>query len=273
MLRFVPTPIGNIGDISLRALEALSEADIFLCEDTRVTKKLLLILQERYNLSLKENQKFISLHSHNEQAFIATLTPEFFNQEIVYVSDAGMPCISDPGALLVQYAQKNSIAYDVLPGASALLVAYAASGVAQTQMLFYGFLPHKGKERASLLNDALYSGYATLLYESPHRIEKLLLEIEALEPDRKLFVAKELTKKFQKYLRGTAREILEKLEDDFRGEWVVILEATQKEQKSSSITKADILELDIPKKIQAKLLSKITGESIKECYNALSFDT
>jgi len=140
LFSLVPTPIGNIGDISLRAIEALSEADILLCEDTRVTKKLIHILKERYNTSFKENQEFISLHSHNEKSFIEKLESSFFEQNIVYVSDAGMPGISDPGQMLVRYCIDNNIAYDVFPGANALLTAFVASGFIETQMLFFGFL-------------------------------------------------------------------------------------------------------------------------------------
>ena len=268
MLSLVPTPIGNIGDISLRAIEALASADILLCEDTRVTKKLLHILQERYSLTCKQNQEFISLHSHNEQAFIDKLEPSFFEQNIVYVSDAGMPGVSDPGALLVQYAQEHSIDYDVLPGANAVLTAYVASGFDEAKMLFYGFLDHKGSSRKAQLQEALYNGYTTVLYESPHRLEKLLKELAEEVPQRNIFLAKELTKKYQRYLRGDAKTLLQELAGNYRGEWVVVLQATQK-QNSSAISEKDILSLDLPKKVQAKLISKITGENTKEVYQRL----
>ncbi|QSZ42763.1 16S rRNA (cytidine(1402)-2'-O)-methyltransferase [Sulfurimonas aquatica] len=268
MLSLVPTPIGNIGDISLRAIEALSEADILLCEDTRVTKKLIHILKERYNTTFKENQEFISLHSHNEKSFVEKLEPSFFEQNIVYASDAGMPGISDPGQLLVSYCIKNGIAYDVLPGANALLTAFVASGFGETQMLFFGFLDHKGSSRSAGLQKALHNGFFTILYESPHRLEKLLLEIEEEEPNREIFLAKELTKKYQKYFRGTAREALDELSGNFRGEWVVVLSSGEA-QADSAISQKDILELDLPKKTQAKLISKITGENTKACYQRL----
>ncbi|MEA2092104.1 MAG: 16S rRNA (cytidine(1402)-2'-O)-methyltransferase [Campylobacterota bacterium] len=268
MLKLVPTPIGNIGDISLRAIEALSEADILLCEDTRVTKKLIHILKERYNTVFKENQQFISLHSHNEKSFVEKLEPSFFEQNIVYASDAGMPGISDPGQLLVKYAQEHNIEYDVLPGANALLTAFVASGFVETKMLFWGFLPHKGRDRASSLQGALHSGFTTILYESPHRLEKLLLELKEETNDRRIFLAKELTKKFQNYFHGTAQEILERLNGNFRGEWVVVIEASAA-QNSSAISQNDILDLDLPKKVQAKLISKITGENTKSCYQRL----
>ncbi|MCF6309347.1 MAG: 16S rRNA (cytidine(1402)-2'-O)-methyltransferase [Sulfurimonas sp.] len=268
MLKLVPTPIGNIGDISLRAIEALSEADTLLCEDTRVTKKLIHILKERYDTSFKENQNFISLHSHNEKDFIEKLEPSFFEQNVIYVSDAGMPGISDPGQVLVRYAQDNEIEYDILPGANALLTAFVASGFVETKMLFWGFLPHKGKDRAASLQGALNSGFTTIVYESPHRLEKFLNELSKEDSERKIFLAKELTKKFQRYLFGTAEECLLKLENNFRGEWVVIIEASAA-QNSSAVSQNDILELDLPKKIQAKLISKITGENTKACYQRL----
>jgi 16S rRNA (cytidine1402-2'-O)-methyltransferase len=268
LLTLVPTPIGNIGDISLRAIDALSEADILLCEDTRVTKKLIHILKERYNTVFKEDQEFISLHSHNEKSFVEKLQAEFFEQNVVYVSDAGMAGVSDPGQLLVRYCIDNSIEYDVLPGANAVLTAFVASGFVETQMLFWGFLPHKGKERASSLNSALGSGYTTILYESPHRLEKLLNELNEADAQREIFLAKELTKKFQRYISGNAQECLDALNGNFKGEWVVVISAS-KAQSASAITQNDILSLDIPKKMQAKLISKISGENTKACYQRL----
>ena len=268
MLSLVPTPIGNIGDISLRAIEALSEADTLLCEDTRVTKKLIHILKERYNTTFKENQEFISLHSHNELSFVEKLEPSFFEQNIVYISDAGMPGVSDPGQVLVRYCIDKGIEYDVLPGANALLTAFVASGFIQTQMLFFGFLDHKGASRASQLQEALHNGYTTILYESPHRLEKLLLEIEKEEVNREIFLAKELTKKYQNYFHGTAGEIKNKLAGNYRGEWVVVLKASAP-QNASAVSQKDILALNLPKKTQAKLISKITGENTKACYQRL----
>ncbi len=268
MLSLVPTPIGNIGDISLRSIELLSGADILLCEDTRVTKKLINILKTRYNTVFKENQEFISLHSHNEQAFVEKLEPSFFEQNVVYASDAGMPGVSDPGQALVAYCLAHDVAFDVLPGANAVLTAFVASGFEETKMLFLGFLDHKGSSRQAGLQKALYNGFTTVLYESPHRIEKLLLEIDTEEPTRELFLAKELTKKYQNYFRGTAKEALDSLEGNFRGEWVVVLSSAEA-QADSAITQKDILALDLPKKVQAKLISKITGENTKACYQRL----
>ncbi len=268
MLSLVPTPIGNIGDISLRAIEALREADVLLCEDTRVTKKLIHILKERYSTTFKEHQEFISLHSHNEKHFIEKLEPSFFESNVVYISDAGMPGVSDPGQALVAYCLENSVAYDVLPGANALLTAFVASGFEETQLLFLGFLDHKGSSRASGLQKALYNGYTTILYESPHRLEKLLKELHSEAASREIFLAKELTKKYQNYLRGTPEELLAELNGNFRGEWVVVISPAPA-QADSAITQKDILALNLPKKVQAKLISKITGENTKACYQRL----
>ena len=248
-------------------MQAFSEADILLCEDTRVTKKLLQILKERYNLTCKSDQQFISLHSHNEHHFVQNLTPQFFENNVVYASDAGMPGVSDPGALLVGYCIENKIEYDVLPGANALLTSYVASGFNETSFLFFGFLPHKGADRDRALQKALYNGYTTILYESPHRIEKLLKELSIEVPSRKLFLSKELTKKFQTYLHATAQEVLETLAGNFRGEWVVILEAGT--AINSNLSQNDILELSLAPKIASKLIAKITGENPKSCYKRI----
>lgn len=266
MLSLVPTPIGNLSDISQHALECFSEADIFLCEDTRVTKRLLFLLGERYGLNLKE-PKYISLHSHNETHFIASLTPDFFEQNVVYVSDAGMPGFSDPGQMLVDYAIKHDIPYNVLPGANAALTAFVASGFVETKMLFFGFLPHKGNDRAQALQEALFNGYTTVLYESPKRLQKLLKEIEVSAAERNVFLAKEISKKFQTYYRGTAAELMRKLEGEVLGEWVVVIEASQ--NKGGNLSETDILSLDLPIKAASKLIAKVTGENPKECYQRL----
>lgn len=266
MLSLVPTPIGNISDISIRSLETLSTADIILCEDTRVTKKLLHLLKERHSLAMSEPQ-FLSLHSHNEAEFIAQLNPEFFNANVVYVSDAGMPGISDPGQLLVRYCLDNNLAYDVLPGANAVLSAFVASGFVETKMLFLGFLPHKGNDRSAALQEALFNGYTTVIYESPKRLDKLLKEIEVAAPERRVFLAKEISKKFQHFYHGKAQKLLLEMENEIRGEWVVVIEASS--GRGTSLSEQDILALEIPKKAASKLIAKITGENPKECYTRL----
>ena len=267
MITFIPTPIGNPQDITIRAIKMFEKTALFLCEDTRQTKRLLRLLEERFDMTYPEAE-FYSFNEHNGQQRLDELGSTFGDKNVVYVSDAGMPVISDPGQLLVEYCQKNDIGYDVLPGASAVTTAYAASGFEEGKFLFYAFLPHKGKERASALSEALSNGYNTVLYESPHRLEKLLSEIEALDENRELFLAKEISKKYQRYYRGTAKELNSVFDElTIRGEWVVVIRANKSTEKSLSFT--EVLGLDLPPKIKAKLLASLSDKSIKEWYSEL----
>ncbi len=268
MLHFIPTPIGNLEDISLRSLRLLGTATTIFCEDTRVTKRLIYLLREKSLIDPPE-QRFISLHSHNEKEILSKLDPELFTrEEVLYISDAGMPAVSDPGCELVRFAQRHAIDYDVLPGANAALLAYASSGFCESRFLFYGFLPHKGKDRERDLHEAMFSGYVTILYEAPHRLLKLLEQICNIDPKRELFMIKEATKRFQQRFRGPAEEVLAELKmQTIKGEWVVVLNSDRKE--TGVITVEDIMQLDIPKKQAARLIAKITGKSPKACYNDL----
>jgi len=267
MITFIPTPIGNPQDITIRAMKLFEKATLFLCEDTRQTKRLLRLLEERFDMVYPEAD-FYSFNEHNGQERLDTFGETFVDKEVVYVSDAGMPVISDPGQLLVAYAQEHGLKYDVLPGASAVTTAYAASGFNEGKFLFYAFLPHKGKERASALTEAMGNGYNTVLYESPHRLEKLLAEIETLDENRELFLAKELSKKYQNYYRGSVKSLnvqFKKL--TIRGEWVVVIKAKEEREKSLSFSEA--LQLDLPPKPKAKILASLSEKSVKEWYQEL----
>ena len=267
MITFVPTPIGNPQDITIRAMRTFEKTTLFLCEDTRHTKRLLKLLEERFAM-VYPDAKFISFNEHNGQERLDEFGASFVDKEVVYVSDAGMPVISDPGQLLVEYAQQNNIQYDVLPGSSAVTTAYAASGFEEGKFLFYAFLPHKGKERASSLSEAMSNGYNTVLYESPHRLEKLLDEVVALDADRELFLAKEISKKYQNYYRGTALSLQKEFKElTIRGEWVVVIAAQRSVEKSLTFT--EVLSLDLPPKPKAKLLAQLSDKSVKEWYNEL----
>jgi len=267
MITFIPTPIGNPQDITIRAMRLFEKATLFLCEDTRQTKRLLRLLEERFDMTYPEAE-FVSFNEHNGAARIEEFSSVFSEKEIVYVSDAGMPVISDPGQLLVAYCQAEGLKYDVLPGASAVTTAYAASGFEEGKFLFYAFLPHKGKERASALSEAMGNGYNTVLYESPHRLEKLLHEILAEDEERELFLAKEISKKYQNYYRGTAKELNEIFKElTIRGEWVVVISAKKSSEKSLSF--AEVLKLDLPPKPKAKLLAQLSDKSVKEWYETL----
>jgi 16S rRNA (cytidine1402-2'-O)-methyltransferase len=258
LLTLVPTPIGNLSDVSERAKKALLEAEIIFCEDTRVTKKLLNLLQ------IDLNKTFYSMHSHNESEIIKRLDISIFEKNVVYVSDAGMPGISDPGSKLIQFAQNNNIKYDVIPGANAVLTAFVASGF-EGEFTFFGFLPHKGNEREKKLSEVVNHDKIAILYESPHRIEKLLNELKKLIPDRVVFFAKELTKKHQTFIKDYIKNI--KLVNT-KGEWVVVIDKGIK-KNSLTLNYDDVLSLNLPLKEKAKLLSKISDKSAKKIYNEL----
>jgi 16S rRNA (cytidine1402-2'-O)-methyltransferase len=268
LVYFIPTPIGNLDDISVRSLKLLAECKTLFCEDTRITKKLLSLLKERHGLECHV-ERFISMHSHNESYVLSSLDKAIFNETVAYLSDAGMPGISDPGSALVRFCQTHKIAYDILPGANAALLAYVASGIGTHQFLFYGFLSHKGSERHTQLLEALNAPYATILYESPHRIEKLIDELATLAPKRVIFAIKEATKLHERRFLGTSVEVkAQSASANLKGEWVVVI-TPELSLGGSAITKEDILELDLPPKQKAKILSKLTGLSTKECYNTL----
>jgi 16S rRNA (cytidine1402-2'-O)-methyltransferase len=259
LVSFVPTPIGNLEDISKRALKALEDAETIFCEDTRVTKKLLNLL------NIPTNKEFISMHSHNEDKVLSKLDPESLkSKNTVYVSDAGMPGISDPGSKLIKFCQKNNIPYTVIPGANAALTAYVASGF-EGDFCFHAFLPHKGNERSEKLKEILNSGKIAILYESPHRIEKLLNELKTLAPEREIFLAKELTKMHETFIKAKAKEINL---PNTKGEWVVVINKAPKKE-TLELSYEDIAKLPLPLKEKSKLLAKISDKSAKEIYQEL----
>ncbi len=267
MLILVPTPIGNLEDISKRSLDALLGAELIFCEDTRVTKRLLFLLEEKYNLNFPCCE-FKSFHSHNEKNVLSKLSKDDFDKNIVYVSDAGMPCVSDPGASLVDFALKNNLAYDVLPGANAVLTAFAMSGFQDTKFTFFGFLDHKGKTRVSQLDEVMSSYIMPILYESPHRLLKTLEEISQYDENRIIFVVKEISKKFQKTYKNSAKNIYELLKNEnIKGEWVIVIQAL--ELSGQNITIEDLEDLDLAPKTKAKLLAKLSGRKTKEVYQEL----
>jgi len=271
MLTFIPTPIGNPQDITIRALRTFERATLFLCEDTRETKRLLRILEARFDFTYPSDEvEFLSFHEHNGAERLKEVASRLPKEEVAYVSDAGMPVISDPGQLLVAYCQENEIAYDVLPGGTAVTTAYAASGFKEGEFTFCAFLPQKGSERTSALIEMMNAKINVVLYEAPHRIEKLISEIVEIDAEREVFFSKELSKKFQNYYRGSAKEILEQFENNTinsKGEWVVVIAAKKDEVKALYID--DILAFDLQPKVKAKLLAKLSDKSVKAWYNEL----
>lgn len=272
MLYLLPSPIGNLSDITLRILEILKQGSIFLCEDTRITQKLLLLLEQKGFLPKKE-RKFYAFHSHNQDAFLRHAQKSFFLEDVIFMSDAGMPCVSDPGSALVRYAQAFQIPYQVLPAGSAVTLAYSCSGFGDGGFVFDGFLPHKSLERKikfEFWREHLAKEKLPLVvFESPHRLLESLSDLKEIDKDCEIFIIKEMTKKFERFFKGNILEVLRAIEgQNLQGEWVLVIQFSLGvlEQK---IGKIEILELDIPPKIKAKLLSKITGESPKSWYEKI----
>ena len=217
-LYIVPTPIGNLEDITLRAIRVLKESDLILAEDTRVTKKLL--------NSLEISKPILSFHTHNEHKILSGVIDKIVsNNSTVLVSDAGTPGISDPGFLLIRECILKSIKVECLPGPVALIPAIVSSGFSCDRFVFEGFLPHK-KGRKKRLKEIGEENKTSILYESPHRLVKCLNQIvEFMGEDRKVCVARELTKLYEEFKRGTAKEIKEYYETNPpKGEAVIIIE-------------------------------------------------
>ncbi|WP_104761044.1 16S rRNA (cytidine(1402)-2'-O)-methyltransferase [Helicobacter cetorum] len=277
MLYFLPSPIGNLADITLRTLEVLEKCEYFLCEDTRVSKRLLHLLTQNSiinhsfpKIATKERE-FIPFHSHNEQDFLKNTELSFFDKEIAVMSDAGMPCLSDPAMSLVAHAIKHNIKYDILPGANALTTAFCASGFLEGRFFYAGFLPHKSKERrlriTKILNALAYLEEKTpiIFYESPHRLLETLKDLKDLALGMSLFVAKELTKLHQQYYFGEVSEIYSQLqENNIQGEWVLVLLNEQTVEPCMGLSA--LLQLDLPPKIKAKIEAHMTHKNAKELY-------
>lgn len=214
MLYLVATPIGNLQDITLRALDTLRACDAVYCEDTRHTLQLL--------RHFEIEKPLISCHAHNEKtrsAEVVRLLRE--GKELVYVSDAGMPGVSDPGALLVQACIENGLPFTVLPGASAVLTAAVLSGLAPQPFSFFGFLPRENKPRREVLDAIAATAHLCVLYESPHRVQDTLRDLYGRLGDCRAAVLRELTKKFESAYRGTLSELIAQFETEPKGECVI----------------------------------------------------
>lgn len=217
-LFLVPTPIGNLEDMTFRAVSTLKEVDLIACEDTRVTQKLL----NHFEVDTPK----MSYHEHNLHNKTDELISRLMKGEnIAQVSDAGMPSISDPGVELVAAAVAQDIPVVPLPGANAAITALIASGLSPQPFTFYGFLSRKRTNLREELTELQDHQETLVFYESPHRLKEMLKAIvEVFGEDRQLVLAREITKKFEEFARGTAKEALDwSLKTDLRGEFVVIV--------------------------------------------------
>jgi 16S rRNA (cytidine1402-2'-O)-methyltransferase len=269
-LYLVATPIGNLEDITYRAVRILGEVDLIACEDTRHTHKLL----EHYGI----DKPTISYHEHNEAERSEELISRLLaGTRIALVSDAGMPLVSDPGFRLVRAAVHWKIPVNAIPGPSAALTALAASGLPTDSFHFGGFLPSKPGQRAKAL-EALASELSTLIfYEAPHRILEALEAIEAALGPRPVVVARELTKIHEEYLRGTAAEIRTQLEsrDAIKGEMTILIgkatapapDDTPLEDAVQALISGGVARMDAIKQVARR-----RGLSKREVYDQLLHD-
>lgn len=222
ILYLIPTPIGNLEDMTFRAIRLLKEADIIAAEDTRNTQKLL----NHFEIETKQ----ISFHEHNSKERTTQLVERMLAGETVaQVSDAGMPSISDPGVDLVKSAIEAGIAVVPLPGANAALPALIASGIAPQPFCFYGFLSRKKKDLQLELENLKNRKETLIFYESPHRLKTMLEQMEpVLGSERKIVLARELTKRYEEFIRGSVSEVFKWAQNEqIRGEFCIIVEGNK----------------------------------------------
>jgi len=237
ILYLVPTPIGNLEDMTFRAIRIMKEANVIAAEDTRNTKKLCNYFEI--------TTPIVSYHEHNKEASGPKLIDRIKQGEkIALVSDAGMPCISDPGFDLVQLAIKEDVTVVPLPGANAALTALIAAGIESQPFYFYGFLDRQKKSKKEELEQLAKMQATIILYESPHRLKETLKAMNDILGNRQIVLCRELTKKFEEFLRGTIEEALEwATTQEIKGEFVIILEGTNEiVEETNWFDKLSILE-------------------------------
>jgi 16S rRNA (cytidine1402-2'-O)-methyltransferase len=275
-LYLVATPIGNLEDITLRAVRVLKEVDVIACEDTRQTQKLL----NHYGITTRT----VSYHEHNEMTRAAELVKDLQEgTSVALVTDAGMPGISDPGFRLISLAIRHHVAVVPIPGVSAFLAALVASGLPTDSFRFSGFLPSKRGERRAALEAVMTSPRTQVFYEAPHRIVEALADVvEVLGQDRHVVIAREVTKLHEEFLRGRAGEVLEilKSRDGVKGEITLLIGKSEGEE-SRVETGAParpgvrqrlqqlIAEEKIDEKTALKKIAKERGISKSEAYREL----
>ncbi|MBI0162146.1 16S rRNA (cytidine(1402)-2'-O)-methyltransferase [Bartonella sp. M0283] len=268
-LYLVATPIGNLGDITLRAIETIAAADVLACEDTRVTR----ILLERYGI----HQKPIVYQEHNvEEAGRKLLGALEENQSVALVSDAGMPLISDPGFRLVAEAREKNIKIVPVPGASAALTALIATGLPTDSFFFSGFLPTKSMQRKARLEELGSIPASLIFYESPHRVSTTLADmVDVFGENRRGAICREMTKKFETVDVAPLSELKERYSDGekIRGEIVIIVEPPSKQEEKFDTEEIDKLLIDLAKDLSvakaAAEAAKITGHKKADLYKRL----
>ena len=259
----VPTPIGNLEDITLRALRVLREVDLVACEDTRRTGRLLSFYEIKKDL--------LAYHEHNEQRLTPELTERARTASVALVTDAGTPSVSDPGYRLVRACIEAGVRFEVLPGPSAPITALVASGLPTDTVVFAGFPPRKGKERTTLLERITREPSTFVLFESPHRLTRTLAELSA---DAPVAVCRELTKLHEEVFRGSAGEAAERFSGVVKGEIVLVVRGGVAVEETTledgvGLAREYVAEGERPSKASARA-ARETGLKKGEIYDRLT---
>jgi 16S rRNA (cytidine1402-2'-O)-methyltransferase len=250
------TPIGNLEDVTLRVLAELAAAEVVLCEDTRHTR----VLLERHGIAAR----LLSYHEHNEAKRTAELLPRLVaGERVALVSDAGLPGVSDPGARLVRAALDAGVDVTVLPGASAVETALVASGLVAEQYRFLGFLP-RGKRLAAVWDELRAWPWPAVAFESPQRLPATLRALAAADPEREVAVCRELTKRFEEVVRGSAAELAQRFDAPPKGEITLVLGPAGSSSDSNSEARAvaavdDLVDAGVPRRRAAEIVSSLVG--------------
>lgn len=260
------TPIGNLGDASERLREALANATVIAAEDTRTSSKLL------QALGIENRPQLIALHEHNERERAAQLIERARTEDLLVLSDAGMPAISDPGFVLVEAAVAAGVDVTVIPGPSAVTTALALSGLPTDRFSFEGFVPRKAGERAKWFAALATEPRTMVLFEAPHRIaESLAAAAEAMGAERRAAVCRELTKRYEQVKRGTLSELADWAAGEVKGEIVIVIEGAAPRTVSADDALAGVQRLvasGVRLKQAASEVAEATGASARELYNA-----
>ena len=268
LLSVVGTPIGNLDDASPRMVRVLGAADAILCEDTRVTGKLC----ARLGIATPLERADENVLAARVPGFVARIAA---GERLAFVSDAGMPCVSDPGQRLVDAVLDAGLAVEVIPGPSAVTCALAVSGLASARFLFAGFLPRKKGEQSAELEKLSRVPATLVVYESPKRVLSTLANIAEAMPTRRVALVRELTKIHEEVLRGTAAELVAELEarDPLKGECVLVIEEGEAVLEAPSVSLDDAIAAGLaagePKSVLAKRLAKEYGLPRSEVYDLL----
>jgi 16S rRNA (cytidine1402-2'-O)-methyltransferase len=257
------TPIGNLEDVTLRVLRELGEVDLVLCEDTRHTKRLL----ERHRIEAR----LLSYHEHNEAQRTAEVLPRLqAGERVALVSDAGLPTISDPGARLVAAARAAGVPVTVLPGPSAVETAIAVSGFGTDRFQFLGYLPRGAGERRTLWAELARWPHAVVAFESPQRLASALASLAEALPDRPVAVCRELTKRFEEVVHGTARELAERFSGGAKGEITIVIgpdEVAPRLEDEEAVTAVEELVAGgLSRRAAADVVSRLTGVPRNQLY-------